>query len=335
MKGLTAKCLHTAALSLLVGCSTYHPDFAPDIVTLKSPANTAQHSGAKSDKLTITFLGNATVALHDGDHSVIVDGFVSRPGLVRTVAGKIASDRKKVAQVLKQAQISRLDAVIVGHSHYDHVLDAPTVALLTGADLAGSESTLNVGRELLPPSRLLKLTPGEAIHRGRFTVTLIESRHGDYDNRILKGMSEGSIAPDFKTPARFHRFKEGGVYSIHITHPLAKTLILTSAGFVKGSLSGYKADFIFLPTALTDKMSKEDRNSYWKETVETTANTPVHIIPVHWDNFFRDLSKPLKPFPNWLSDLKTSAQFMETKTRATPDAKLLWMPAFGRIEIGR
>ena len=39
-----------------------------------------------------------------------------------------------------------VDGILIGHSHYDHLLDAPTIAKRTNAMFAGTESTLNVAR---------------------------------------------------------------------------------------------------------------------------------------------------------------------------------------------
>ena len=57
---------------------------------------------------------------------------------------------------LARAKVSRLEAVIPVHTHFDHVMDSALVADRTGAQLVGGESAANVGRGYgLPEDRLV------------------------------------------------------------------------------------------------------------------------------------------------------------------------------------
>ena len=61
-----------------------------------------------------------------------------------------------------------LDAVLCGHSHYDHLLDAPLVARATGAKLVGSRTTCAFGRAAgLTESQLVEIPPAGAQSRCR------------------------------------------------------------------------------------------------------------------------------------------------------------------------
>jgi glyoxylase-like metal-dependent hydrolase (beta-lactamase superfamily II) len=67
--------------------------------------------------------------------------------------------------------IPQADDVLVGHAHYDHILDAPDLCKQTGARLIGSSSTIMVGRAAGLPEEQLRVTEGhEDIPSGPWTV---------------------------------------------------------------------------------------------------------------------------------------------------------------------
>ena len=89
----------------------------------------------------------------------------------------MAPSAARVDGCLARANVSRLEAVIPVHAHFDHVMDSALVADRTGARLVG-QSAANVGRGYgLPEDRLVVAVPGEPIRLGAFDVTLIESHH--------------------------------------------------------------------------------------------------------------------------------------------------------------
>ena len=154
---------------------------------------------------TARFFGVSTLAFEDGETTILVDGFFSRPGPLSSLFGRIAPDRERVAGALERAGIERAAAVIVVHSHYDHVMDAPLVAELTGAELVGSESTANVARGWpLPEERIRIVEAGSVLRFGRFAVTLLPTLHFPH------GMALGEIGAPLTPPARASDYKEGG-----------------------------------------------------------------------------------------------------------------------------
>jgi hypothetical protein len=80
------------------------------------------------------------------------DGFFSRPSFARLAFTRIEPNRAAIVSGLRKLEVHELAAVIPLHSHYDHAMDAPLVALQKGAQLIGSESTLNIGRGLGMPA---------------------------------------------------------------------------------------------------------------------------------------------------------------------------------------
>jgi L-ascorbate metabolism protein UlaG (beta-lactamase superfamily) len=260
--------------------------------------------------LTARWFGVTAVLLSDGEHSVFVDPFFTRPpgflNLLRN--GEIAPDEALIAEWLQRAGVSKLDAVLVSHSHYDHAMDAGVVARLTGATLMGSSSTLNIGRGAgLPEPQLQAVRSGEPVAFGPFQVTFVESRHAGATGGKPTGDIERPLAP----PARYLDYRQGGTWSILIAHPQGRVLHHGSAGFVAGALKNTRADVVFLGVAIV-----KDLPSYLAEVVDAVG--AHRVIPVHWDDFTRPLDQPLLPFPV----LVRLDRFFDEIGRTRPDLRV-------------
>jgi L-ascorbate metabolism protein UlaG (beta-lactamase superfamily) len=246
--------------------------------------------------VTVTFLGVSTLAISDGTTTLVTDGFFSRPGLLRTVAGTIAPDEAAIDRALAEARLHRAAAVFTVHSHYDHAMDAPLVASRLGAELLGSASTANIARGVrFPESRLRVVVPGVPMRFGAFEVVMLESRHFPH------GMAMGEITEPLVPPARALAYREGGSYSLLITHPLGTLLVQASSSWVDGSLAGRHADVAFLGVAGLSTKDAAYTDAYLAETAD--AVDARLVVPIHWDDFTRPLDVPLVPAPRLLDDL--------------------------------
>lgn len=268
---------------------------------LRAAANT------RSDpQVTVAFLGVTTLLIDDGETQLMTDGFFTRPGKLATLFGRVRPEPDLIAAALERADVRRLAAVIVVHSHYDHAMDAPEVARRTGAVVIGSESTANVARGWgLPEAQIRVVTPGEAMRFGGFAVTLLRSRHFPH------GMAMGEITEPLVPPARATKYKEGGSYSVLIQHRLGTLLVQGSAGWEDGALAGRRADVVLLGVGGLGTEDESYRESYWREVV--AAVEPRCVIPIHYDDFTLPLTEPLRPMPALLDDVHASMRFLRRK----------------------
>lgn len=263
-------------------------------------------------ELTFQWLGNSTVLISDGKHSIMTDGWFTRLPMSEVIAD-LVTDMDAVKHSLARAEVDQLSAIIPIHSHYDHVMDTPAVAELTGAVLFGSESSANVGRGWgLPEEQIVVVGDKGAQQFGDFKVTLLRSKHFVYvPTAIAAHMHErnaemythvgpGSVIEEpIVQPLGLLDYSEGGAYAILIEHPQATILINGSAGYVKDLLRDIKADILFLGVAGIAVQTKEYQKEYWREVVEMTQ--PSVIIPVHWDSFNHPLGD-VPEAPNRLMD---------------------------------
>ena len=267
--------------------------------------------------LTVNFLGVSTLLFDDGETAIMTDGFFTRPGLLSVVT-RIRPDSTLIRQALDRAHVSRLAAVIPVHSHYDHAMDAPYVARRTGAQLVGSSSTANIGRGAgLSEDRLTEAVKGQPMTFGRFTVTLLESRHAPTGRFLMPGEITSPLTP----PARTKDYRLSEAYSVVIRHDDRTIVVLGSAGFLPGALKEVKADVVYLSVATLGKQSAAYRDSLWNEVVAATG--AKRVIAIHWDDFTRPLSKPLRPMPRLMDNFDETMRFLLSHTgAAAPDIRI-------------
>ncbi len=275
--------------------------------------------------LSVTWLGVATLLLDDGSAALMTDGYFSRPSLPRVLTRKVSPSEPRVDGCLARAGVTRLEAVVPVHTHIDHVLDSPLVAERTGARLVGGESAANVGRgHGLPEDRLIIANSGTPIALGAFEVTLVESRHSPPDR------FPGEIVTPVTPPVRMSAYRCGEAWSTLVHHrPSGRRLLIQgSAGFVKGALAGQRADVVYLGVGQLGLQPRGYFVDYWTETVRAVGARTVVLI--HWDDFFRPLSKPLRALPYVSDDLDVSMRMLGEL--AAQDDVALHLPTVWRRE---
>jgi len=100
-------------------------------------------------KLTLEWFGVATYRLTVGDLVVFLDAYMDRVPAAPPVG-------------LSARDVSTAHFILVGHSHFDHLAGAETLAVNTGATIIGSNETCRVMRERgVPRGQLLGSSGGE------------------------------------------------------------------------------------------------------------------------------------------------------------------------------
>lgn len=115
---------------------------------------------------TLDWLGCATFRLTLGDLVVFLDAYVDRVPAAPPVG-------------LTSADIDRADWILVGHSHFDHLWGAETIARNTGATIVGSYETVRVMESQgVPLGQLLPVAGGERVRLSPdVTVNVYPSQH--------------------------------------------------------------------------------------------------------------------------------------------------------------
>ena len=295
------------------------PDIARYGSTVAVPAATA------TTPLRITWMGVATLLLDDGTSALMSDGYFSRPSRAAVGLGKVAPSAARVDGCLTRAGVRSLEAVIPVHTHIDHALDSALVAERTGGALVGGLSAANIGRgHGLPEDQIVTAHSGSPLTLGSYEVTLIESHHCPPDR------FPGTITAPVTPPVRASAYRCGESWSTLVQHiPTGRrVLIQGSAGFVPGALTGRRAEVAYLGIGQLGVLPEEYLRQYWEHTVRAVGARIV--IGIHWDDFFRPLSKPLRAFPYAVDDLDASMRVLQELADA--DGVSLYLPTVWQRE---
>lgn len=255
--------------------------------------------------VTVTWAGVTTLHIDDGSSALMTDGFFSRPGLATVGLRQIAPSAALIDGSLERLGVDRLEAVLPVHTHFDHAMDSAVVAARTGARIVGGESAAQVGiGGGLPEDRVIVATPGQPIELGAYDVTLVEAEHCPPDR--FPGVITAPITPPVKTAA----YKCGEAWSTFVHHRPTdrRLLVIGSAGFVPGALAEYRAEVVYLGIGQLGVQPERYLVDYWTETVRAVGARRVVLI--HWDDFFRPLTKPLRALPYAGDDLDVSMRVL-------------------------
>ena len=268
---------------------------------LKAPeAGWAAASPAQAtvETLKIRLLGAGAFILSDQHRTVVLDPFISRPSLWQTFTQPLLSDPALVRQYIPQA-----DEVLIGHAHYDHILDAPEVCKQTGARLIGSQASLMYGRSAgLFEQQMLETKGRETIDCGKWQVVGLPSIHG----KALFGRVPlpGDMTTPPPYPPKFHHLRHGQVFNWWIHTGKLSVVHIDSADFIEQELQGRQADIVCLCA-----IGRKYRPNYVKDVVRLLK--PKYIIPCHWDTMLTPIDQlpkllPGVNIPEFLEEIKAS-----------------------------
>ncbi|XID74142.1 MBL fold metallo-hydrolase [Alkanindiges sp. WGS2144] len=233
--------------------------------------------------LEISYLGTAGFVLKSAGRIIVLDPYVSRPSLWTTLTQPLVPDVTLVEHLIPEA-----DDVLIGHAHYDHILDAPQLCRSTGARLIGSSATMMVGRAAGLPEVQLRETQGrEDIECGSWQVRGLPSLHGKAAFGRVPLPGDMTAPPPW--PPRFYQLKHGLVLNWLVDTGALKVVHIDSADFIEEELAGIQADIVCLCA-----IGRQYRPDYVKDVVRLL--NPKWIIPCHWDT----MMTPIHDMPDLL-----------------------------------
>jgi len=316
-----------AVLAVGAVASTWLWRDRPNLDSIEWPPPVIAGASA-TDSVTATWLGVTTLLFDDGETQLLVDGFFSRPSFGDIVFDRpVNNDAATINYALDEYRMRRLAAVIPAHSHFDHAMDVGAIANRTSASVLGSESTLQIARGAgVPEDQVTLVEIGKAYEFGRFTVTLLTSRHAAVGWRSSV-VYAGEIDAPLAMPQPVSAMREGGSYTIVIAHPQGTTIVQGSAGMPEKSLGDVAADVVMLGVDGLESLGFEYAERYWQSTVTSTGAQSVY--PIHFD----DLTRPFGTIvagARFLGDFELTAKWFETlRDRWDKDVEL-FVPEFGK-----
>ncbi|MBI4508871.1 MAG: MBL fold metallo-hydrolase [Deltaproteobacteria bacterium] len=234
----------------------------------------------------IRWLGAAGHVVETERTTILIDPFLSRPSLWRVATSPLVPDE----DAIRAHAPSRIHAVACGHSHYDHLLDAPLIAKNTGALLIGTRTTCAFGEAAgLPPERMLVVPPsGATFFVGDVELTLVPSRHGKLFRTWTPFPGEVTGTPTL--PARAWHYRLGGTLGIMLRAGGLTIYHNGSADLIDAAIEGKRADVLLVGLA-----GRNSTPRYLSRLVH--ALSPSVVVPTHYDSFFSPLEDGVRLLP--------------------------------------
>jgi hypothetical protein len=153
----------------------------PKLVSTGGPTPRNPHT------LAVRWTGFSNFELAYRDKIILLDAFIDR-GSNYPPLGFAANE------------VKRADLIILGHGHFDHMADAASIAVRTGALVVGAPvTTEKLLTQAVPAAQIRTVTGkhGEVLQFDGFTVEPILARHGQPDPSITEVMENAlnAIAP--------------------------------------------------------------------------------------------------------------------------------------------
>lgn len=227
--------------------------------------------------LELEWMGTAAFRLGYEGFDLLVDPYVTRPSLRSTLSRKpLHSSVEAVRE-----HHPRAGAVLVGHTHFDHALDVPTIAAMHGCPVLGSSSLAALMHLHGQGDRAVSVVPGQVYELGPFQVTFVESVH----SKLVLGLKvpfEGELSCDHLDGLHGSAYRCGQVYGIHIAVAGVTFYHQGSADLLEDRVTHRGVDYFlcgiagrgFTPRYVPRILSKLE---------------PRVVIPHHFDDFFRPL----------------------------------------------
>ena len=124
--------------------------------------------GDPRDQVSVTYLGISGILVEHGGHVLLTAPFFSmppllswRPGALRWLTDRPIVPDTAVIERLLPRSADRASVILVGHGHYDHLLDVPYIAThrTRSAIIFGSPSV----RHMLMGDRVLRSSPSRVV----------------------------------------------------------------------------------------------------------------------------------------------------------------------------
>jgi L-ascorbate metabolism protein UlaG (beta-lactamase superfamily) len=234
--------------------------------------------------LEIEWLGVSGYRLAYQGKSLYIDPYVSRVPLRSLLLRRRAiPDPAALDRFLPAADDCA--GVLVGHTHFDHAVDAPAVARRFGCRAYGSGSLVNLMRLHGLEQQAVEVEPHRPYELGPFAVTFVPSVH----SKLLLGMAvpySGELTCEHLDSLHPGAYNCGQVWGIRIEVAGIALYHQGSANLIDDELAGERVDVFLAGVA-----GRNFTERYWERILPKLD--PAAVVPTHYDDFFVPLDEEL------------------------------------------
>ena len=232
--------------------------------------------------LELTWFGTAAFRLAYQGTVVWIDPYVTRVGMAAVALRRVvAASQPAIAR-----WIDRADAVLVGHTHFDHALDVPAIARAHGCTVYGSTSSQRLMGLHGLARQAVVVEPRRDYQVGPFNFHFVPSVHSKLQLGLAIPFS-GELTCDHVDGLTAQAYRCGQVWGICVEVAGVRIYHQGSADLIDAEIIDRGVDVLLCGIS---------GRRFTPRFVERVARAldPKLIVPMHYDDFFRALDRPTR-----------------------------------------
>ncbi len=235
--------------------------------------------------LEVEWLGVSGYRLSYEGRTLFVDPYLSRVPFRSLLSRRPALPSEAALDRFLHAPGETV-GVLVGHTHFDHAVDAPAIARRTGCRAYGSDSLVNLMALHGLADRAVEVEPYRTYELGPFEVSFTPSVH----SKLLLGLAvpyDGELSCEHLDSLAPGAYRCGQVWGITIAVAGLRFYHQGSANLVDEAVRERGVDVFLAGVA-----GRSFTDNYWQRILPLLE--PKAVIPTHYDNFFRPLGAEME-----------------------------------------
>jgi L-ascorbate metabolism protein UlaG (beta-lactamase superfamily) len=244
--------------------------------------------------LEVEWLGVSGYRISTEGKTLFVDPYLSRVPFADLLRRRSALPDPAMLDRFVHAP-GEVVGVLVGHTHFDHAVDAPAIARRFGCKAYGSDSLVTLMGLHGLAEQTVEVEPYRTYGLGPFEVSFTPSVH----SKLLLGLAvpyDGDLTCEHLDGLTPGAYRCGQVWGISIKVAGLNFYHQGSANLIDEAVRERDVDVFLAGVA-----GRNFTDDYWRRIIPRLD--PKVVVPTHYDNFFRPLGQQLE----FVSDVRLSA----------------------------